>query len=105
MMKQLKSLLIATVLFFGVNQAVNAQTKTAHVNNTAHVNVSEIMAKMPAMLEAQKQLETILQLKNKPKIEEVSPQSFPVDEIEIDESLEEELIEEQQIEIQPDSEN
>ena len=53
MMKQLKSLLIATVLFFGVNQAVKAQTKTAHVN------VSEIMAKMPAMLEAQKQLEKL----------------------------------------------
>ncbi len=57
-MKDLKTLLIATVLFFGVNQVVNAQTKTAHTN-TAHVNVSEIMAKMPAMLEAQKQLEKL----------------------------------------------
>jgi outer membrane protein len=52
-MKQLKSLLIATVLFFGANQVANAQAKTAHVN------VSEIMAKMPAMLEAQKQLEKL----------------------------------------------
>lgn len=52
-MKHLKTLLIATVLFFGVNQVVNAQTKTAHVN------VSEIMAKMPAMLDAQKQLEKL----------------------------------------------
>jgi len=57
-MKHFKNLLIATVLFFGVNQAVNAQTKTAHTN-TAHVNVSEIMAKMPAMLDAQKQLEKL----------------------------------------------
>ena len=55
--------------------------------------------------EAQQQLETILQLKNKPKLEEVTPQTLPVEEIEIDESLEEELIEEPQIEIQPDSEN
>lgn len=53
MMKQFKSLLIATVLFFGASQVANAQAKTAHVN------VSEIMAKMPAMLEAQKQLEKL----------------------------------------------
>ncbi len=52
-MKDLKTLLIATVLFFGINQVVNAQTKTAHVN------ISEIMAKMPAWLEAQKQLEKL----------------------------------------------
>lgn len=52
-MKQLKSLLIAAVLFFGASQVANAQAKTAHVN------VSEIMAKMPAMLEAQKQLEKL----------------------------------------------
>lgn len=52
-MKQFKSLLIATVLFFGASQVANAQAKTAHVN------VSEIMAKMPAMLEAQKQLEKL----------------------------------------------
>jgi outer membrane protein len=53
MMKQLKTLLIAAVLFVGANQAVNAQAKTAHVD------VSEIMGKMPAMLEAQKQLEKL----------------------------------------------
>ena len=35
------------------NQAMNAQAKTAHVD------VSELMAKMPAMLEAQKQLEKL----------------------------------------------
>jgi outer membrane protein len=52
-MKQLKTLLIAAVLFVGANQAVNAQAKTAHVD------VSEIMGKMPAMLEAQKQLEKL----------------------------------------------
>lgn len=51
-MKQLKSLLIAAVLFLGTSQVANAQ-------KTAHVNVSEIMAKMPAMLEAQKQLEKL----------------------------------------------
>lgn len=52
-MKQIKTLLIAAVLFIGTNQAINAQSKTAHVD------VSEIMAKMPAMLEAQKQLEKL----------------------------------------------
>lgn len=52
-MKQLKTLLIAAVLCLGANQAVNAQAKTAHVD------VSEIMSKMPAMLDAQKQLEKL----------------------------------------------
>ncbi|MFC6876345.1 OmpH family outer membrane protein [Flavobacterium myungsuense] len=52
-MKQIKTLLIATALFITGNQAINAQAKTAHVE------VSEIMAKMPAMLEAQKQLEKL----------------------------------------------
>jgi outer membrane protein len=52
-MKQLKTLLIAAVFCFGANQAVNAQAKTAHVD------VSEIMSKMPAMLDAQKQLEKL----------------------------------------------
>lgn len=52
-MKQLKSLLIAAVLIFGANQAANAQAKTAHVD------VSELMGKMPAMLDAQKQLEKL----------------------------------------------
>src|SRR3954471_17405777 len=53
MMKQLKTLLIAAVLCFGTTQAISAQAKTAHVD------VSDIMAKMPAMLEAQKQLEKL----------------------------------------------
>ncbi|MFQ3173836.1 MAG: outer membrane protein [Flavobacterium sp.] len=52
-MKQIKTLLIAALLMFGANQTINAQAKTAHVD------VSEIMAKMPAMLDAQKQLETL----------------------------------------------
>jgi outer membrane protein len=52
-MKQIKTLLIAGILFFGANQTINAQAKTAHVD------VSEIMSKMPAMLEAQKQLEKL----------------------------------------------
>ncbi len=53
-MKQLKTLLLAAVLFFGVNQ-VNAQSKIAHVN------VEELMTKMPAVLDATKQLEKISQ--------------------------------------------
>ena len=52
-MKNLKSLLIASVLFLGVNQVATAQAKTAHVNT------GELMSKFPAMLEAQKQLETL----------------------------------------------
>ena len=52
-MKQLRPLLIAAVLFLGASQIATAQSKTAHVN------VSEIMAKMPAMLDAQKQLEKL----------------------------------------------
>ena len=53
-MKQLKTLLLAAVLFLGVNQ-VNAQSKIAHVN------VEELMTKMPAVLDATKQLEKISQ--------------------------------------------
>ena len=49
-MKQIKTLVIAAIVFLGANQ-ISAQTKTAHVD------VNEIMAKMPAMLDAQKQLE------------------------------------------------
>ncbi|UQD55172.1 OmpH family outer membrane protein [Flavobacterium sp. K5-23] len=52
-MKQIKTLLIAATLFFGANQTINAQAKTAHVD------VSEIMTKMPAMLDAQKQLDKL----------------------------------------------
>jgi outer membrane protein len=53
MMKQLKTLLIAAVLFFGASQVAQAQAKIAHVD------ISEIMGKMPAMLDAQKQLEKL----------------------------------------------
>jgi len=52
-MKQIKTLLIAAILMLGANQTMNAQAKTAHVD------VSEIMTKMPAMLEAQKQLDKL----------------------------------------------
>jgi len=52
-MKQFKTLVIVALLCISGNQAMNAQAKTAHVD------VSELMAKMPAMLEAQKQLEKL----------------------------------------------
>jgi len=52
-MKQFKTLLIAAILFIGATQISNAQTKVAHVD------VAEIMGKMPAMLDAQKQLEKL----------------------------------------------
>ncbi|TRX39017.1 OmpH family outer membrane protein [Flavobacterium restrictum] len=52
-MKQIKTLLIAALLVLGASQTMNAQAKTAHVD------VSDIMAKLPAMLEAQKQLEKL----------------------------------------------
>ena len=52
-MKRLKSLLIAGVIFFGTLQTINAQAKTAHVD------VNEIISKMPAMLDSQKQLEKL----------------------------------------------
>jgi outer membrane protein len=52
-MKQFKTLLIAAALFIGATQISTAQTKVAHVD------VNEIMTKMPAMLEAQKQLEKL----------------------------------------------
>jgi len=52
-MKRLKSLLIATVLFLGTSNTINAQAKTAHVD------VNELISKMPAMMDAQKQLEKL----------------------------------------------
>ncbi len=71
-MKQIKTLLIASILILGASQTINAQAKKAAVNQTtktevdinqpaktAHVDVSEIMSKMPAMLDAQKQLEKL----------------------------------------------
>ena len=52
-MKRLKSLLLATVLCLGTSFTINAQAKTAHVD------VNELISKMPAMLDAQKQLEKL----------------------------------------------
>lgn len=51
-MKQLKTLVLAVVLVFAANE-INAQAKIAHVN------VEELMTKMPAVLDATKQLEKI----------------------------------------------
>jgi outer membrane protein len=45
-MRQIKTLFIAAI-YFRTNQTINAQAKTAHVD------VSEIMTKIPAMLDAQ----------------------------------------------------
>ena len=52
-MKQIKTLLIATFLFIGASQSISAQSKIAHVDT------NELISKMPAMIEAQKQLETL----------------------------------------------
>ncbi|MEO5775285.1 MAG: OmpH family outer membrane protein [Flavobacterium sp.] len=52
-MKRLKSLLLAAVLCLGTSYTINAQAKTAHVD------VNELISKMPAMLDAQKQLEKL----------------------------------------------
>jgi outer membrane protein len=52
-MKQLKSLLIAAILFIGAGQAVSAQAKVAHIN------VQELMSTMPDMKAANTQLEKI----------------------------------------------
>ena len=51
-MKQIKILLIAAVAFFGV-QSANAQAKVAHVD------VNELMTKMPSVLDAQGQLKKL----------------------------------------------
>lgn len=55
MMKQLKSLLIAAILFVGASQAVSAQAKVAHIN------VKELMDNMPDMKAANTQLEKLNQ--------------------------------------------
>ncbi|WP_089353986.1 OmpH family outer membrane protein [Flavobacterium sp. ov086] len=52
-MKQFKTLLIAAILVLGASNTINAQAKVAHVD------VSEIMSKMPAMLDAQNQLQKL----------------------------------------------
>ena len=53
MKKEFKILVVAAFLFVAGNQKIQAQAKLAHVD------VSELMAKMPAMLDAQKQLEKL----------------------------------------------
>ena len=53
MKKEFKILVVAAFLFVAGNQKIHAQAKLAHVD------VSELMAKMPAMLDAQKQLEKL----------------------------------------------
>ncbi|MEO0036830.1 MAG: hypothetical protein RIQ59_41 [Bacteroidota bacterium] len=52
MMKQFKTLLIAAIALLGF-QTVNAQAKTAHVD------VNDLMTKMPAVLDAQNQLKKL----------------------------------------------
>jgi outer membrane protein len=52
MMKQLKTLVIVAIAFIGT-QTMNAQAKVAHVD------VNELMSKMPAMLDAQNQLKKL----------------------------------------------
>lgn len=52
MMKQFRTFLIAAVALLGF-QTINAQAKTAHVD------VQDIMTKMPAVLEAQNQLKKL----------------------------------------------
>jgi len=51
-MKQIKTFLIAAIALLGF-QTINAQAKTAHVD------VNEIMTKMPAVLDAQTQLKKL----------------------------------------------
>jgi outer membrane protein len=53
MKKQFKVLILTAVLMIAGKNLTNAQAKVAHVD------VSELMAKMPAMLDAQKQLEKL----------------------------------------------
>jgi outer membrane protein len=52
-MKQLKTLLLATVLCIGTVSFSNAQSKIAHINT------QELITTMPEMKEAQKQLEAL----------------------------------------------
>ena len=52
MMKQIKTLLIAAVMFFGAS-TMNAQTKIAHID------VNDLLAKMPEITAANAQLEKL----------------------------------------------
>ena len=51
-MKQIKTFLIATIALLGF-QTINAQAKTAHVD------VNDLMSKMPAVIDAQNQLKKL----------------------------------------------
>jgi outer membrane protein len=53
MMKQLKSLLIAALLFVGASQTLSAQAKVAHIN------VQDLMTNMPEMKAANTSLEKL----------------------------------------------
>lgn len=53
MMKQMKSLLIAAILFVGMSQAASAQAKVAHIN------VMDLMSTMPDKKAADAQLEKL----------------------------------------------
>ena len=52
-MKNLKTLLLASILFLGTAQTITAQAKMAHVN------INDIMEKYPVAIDARKQLEKI----------------------------------------------
>ena len=52
-MKNLKSLVIATVLFLGVNASVNAQSKVAYIN------LSELIPLMPEVKSANEQIQKL----------------------------------------------
>jgi outer membrane protein len=52
-MKQFKSLLVALIMFIGTTQIINAQAKVAHVD------VNDIISKMPAMNDARTQLQKL----------------------------------------------
>lgn len=59
-MKQIKTFLIAAIALLGM-QTINAQAKKPAVTEAkiAHVDVNEIMTKMPAVIDAQAQLKKI----------------------------------------------
>ena len=59
-MKQIKTFLIAAIALLGM-QTINAQAKKPAVTEAkiAHVDVNEIMTKMPAVIDAQAQLKKL----------------------------------------------
>ena len=63
-MKQIKTLVIVVIVLLGANQTILSQSKTSTISQStpikiAHVDINEIQSKMPAMLDAQKQLEKL----------------------------------------------